>query len=75
MNIDEVMKALDKLTPIEMLVLKGIVSGDGDIGGRMASSHPDAEPPVPNSRKRFLEKLSKALPEAEMSFLLDELHP
>ena len=75
MNVDEVIEALDKLSPIEMLVLKGIVSGDGDIGGRMASSHPDAVPPVPAGRKRFLEELSKALPEAEMSFLLDELHP
>jgi hypothetical protein len=75
MNFTEVAQALDKLNPIEMLVFKGIVSGDGDIGGRMASSHPDAVPPVSAERKRFLEKLSKALPEAEMSSLLDKLYP
>lgn len=46
------------LTPVEMEVFKGLVSGDGDIGGRMASSYPEAKPPVPDARKRELEELA-----------------
>jgi hypothetical protein len=34
-----------QLSPVEILVLKGILSGDGDIGGRMASSSAAAKPP------------------------------
>jgi hypothetical protein len=59
---------LGSLTPVEVAVLKGIVSGDGDIGGRMASSHPDAKPPVSEEKKEFLEKLAKVVIEHKMSF-------
>jgi hypothetical protein len=68
----EIFKALATLTPTEVLVLKGIISGDGDIGGRMASSHPDAKPPVSRERKRFLEGLANDFIEAQMPLdLLD----
>ncbi len=50
---------LDPLTKIDILVLKGIISGDGDIGGRMASSSAAAKPPVSESRMKFLAALAE----------------
>lgn len=59
---------LGGLTPVEVAVLKGIVSGDGDIGGRMASSHPEAKPLVSDERKQSLGQLAKLVIEYKMSF-------
>ena len=59
MNVSEINRALIRLKPVEMQVLAGVVSGDGDIGGRMASSHPDAVPPVSAKKRQFLEELAK----------------
>lgn len=59
--MDTDFKILDRLpylSRVELLVLKGLISGDGDIGGRMASSHPDAKPPVSAQRKEFLQKIA-----------------
>ena len=64
----DIYKALFKLTPVEMEVFRGLVSGDGDIGGRMASSYPDAKPPVPTAKKRKLEKLAAAFLRANMKY-------
>jgi hypothetical protein len=47
------------LEPTEILVLKGLITGDGDIGGRMASSHPDARPPVDKKQMKFLELIAE----------------
>lgn len=47
------------LEPVEILVLKGLITGDGDIGGRMASSHPDARPPVDKKQMEFLEEIAE----------------
>jgi hypothetical protein len=47
------------LEDVEIAVLKGLISGDGDISGRMASSHPSAKPPVSEERRRFLEKVAE----------------
>jgi hypothetical protein len=49
---------LPSLSKVELLVLKGLISGDGDIGGRMASSHANAKPPV--SKLRFCRRINKA---------------
>ena len=68
MNQLDVLTALYGLTPIEMEVFRGLVSGDGDIGGRMASSHPDAKPPVPAAKKRALEKLAAEFIKADMRY-------
>ena len=60
MNPDQSAKlvtSLNDLSHIEQLVLMGIISGDGDIGSRMASSHPEAKPPVSASKRQFLEKM------------------
>ena len=46
---------LDAFDRTELAVFRGIVSGDGDIGGRMASGHPDAKPPVSNRRMKRLD--------------------
>lgn len=74
MKTQEIFGALLKLTPVEMEVFKGLVSGDGDIGGRMASSHPDAKPPVPAAKKRALEKLAEAYLKANIPYeLLDDI--
>jgi hypothetical protein len=43
-----------QLSPKEILVLKGILSGDGDIGGRMASSSAAAKAPVDADRMQFI---------------------
>lgn len=62
MNLDRAEKfvtSLGDLSQIEQLVLMGIISGDGDIGSRMASSHPDAKPPVSARRRQFLEKMAE----------------
>jgi hypothetical protein len=74
MNLDRVEKfvtSLDDLSQIEQLVLMGIISGDGDIGSRMASSHPDAKPPVSDRRRKVLEKMAADYIKAELppSFL------
>ena len=58
MYLRDIYIALYGLTPVETEVFKGLVSGDGDIGGRMASSHPEAKPPVSDEKKRTLEKLA-----------------
>lgn len=68
METDKLIKNLRSLTPVEVLVLKGIISGDGDIGGRMSSSYPGAKPPVPDARKRFLEKLAEAVAQHSIPF-------
>lgn len=68
MKTTEILRMLSKLNPVEILVLKGIISGDGDIGGRMASSHPDAEPPVSAERKEFLTNLANDFVKADMPF-------
>ena len=68
MKTQEIFGALLKLTPAEMEVFKGLVSGDGDIGGRMASSHPEAKPPVPDAKKRTLEKLAAAFLRANIRY-------
>ena len=47
------------LKDVEVAVLRGIISGDGDIGGRMASSHPGAKPQVSEDRRKFLEKVAE----------------
>jgi hypothetical protein len=60
--IDEIKAMFSKtpfrLLPREILVLKGIISGDGDIGGRMASSSSAAKPPVDTDRMKFLESVA-----------------
>ncbi len=61
MNLDRAEKfvtSLIDLSQIEQLVLMGIISGDGDIGSRMASSHPDAKPPVSARKRQLLEKMA-----------------
>ena len=68
MNQEQIYIALFKLTPVEMEVFRGLVSGDGDIGGRMASSHPEAKPPVPTEKKRTLEKLAAAFLRANIRY-------
>ena len=68
MNQEQIYIALINLTPVEMEVFKGLVSGDGDIGGRMASSHPEATPPVPTAKKRTLEKLAAEFVKANMRY-------
>ena len=68
MNQLDIYTALVNLTPVEMEVFKGLVSGDGDIGGRMASSHPEAKPPVPTPKKRTLEKLAAEFVKANMRY-------
>ena len=70
MNRESIYIALYGLTPVEMEVFKGLVSGDGDIGSRMASSHPDAKPPVPAERKRTLEKLAAEFVKANIPYEL-----
>jgi hypothetical protein len=47
-----------QFSPVEILVLKGILSGDGDIGGRMASSSAAAKPPVDADRMQFLKHVA-----------------
>lgn len=47
-----------QLSSVEILVLKGILSGDGDIGGRMASSSAAAKPPVDADRMKFLNSVA-----------------
>ena len=64
----DIYRELFNLTPVEMEVFRGLVSGDGDIGGRMASSHPDAKPPVPAAKKRVLEKLAAEFIKADMRY-------
>jgi hypothetical protein len=76
MNFDRAEKfvtSLDDLSQIEQLVLMGIISGDGDIGSRMASSHPDAKPPVSAKKRQFLEKMAADYTRAglPLSFLGD----
>ena len=46
---------LETFNRTELEVFRGIVSGDGDIGSRMASSHPDAKPPVDVQRMKRLD--------------------
>ena len=64
----DIYRELFNLTPVETEVFKGLVSGDGDIGGRMASSHPEAKPPVPAAKKRTLEKLAAEFIKADMRY-------
>ena len=45
---------LDTFDRTEMAVFRGIVSGDGDIGGRMGSSSPYAKPIVDDRRMKRL---------------------
>ena len=69
MNPDQSAKlvtSLNDLSQIEQLVLMGIISGDGDIGSRMASSHPDAKPPVSAGKRQFLEKMAADYIKAEL---------
>jgi hypothetical protein len=63
-----IFSTLRTLTRIELSVLQGIISGDGDIGGRMASSHPDAVPPVSEERRQFLTNLANDCIKADVSF-------
>ena len=64
-----------KLNPVEIMVLKGLVSGDGDIGGRMASGHPDARPPVDKKRMPFLQFIADVHIKAGTPLnKLDEIH-
>ena len=55
---EKLITSLNDLSHIEQLVLMGIISGDGDIGSRMASSHPDAKPPVSAIKRQLLEKMA-----------------
>ena len=65
---------LPSLSKVELLVLKGLISGDGDIGGRMASSHADAKPPVNAQRKEFLQKIADDYAASGMSMdAIDDL--
>jgi hypothetical protein len=64
-----------ELSPTELLVLKGLVSGDGDIGGRMASSSAQAKPPVSPEKMDLLQLIADKHREAGTPFSdLDSIH-
>lgn len=46
---------LETMNQKELNVFKGIISGDGDIGSRMASSHPEAQPYIDLERMKRLD--------------------
>lgn len=78
-SIDEIKKhfksVIFTLEPIEVLVLKGLITGDGDIGGRMASSHPDARPPVDKKKMEFLQHIAEQHREFETPLdKIEEIH-
>ena len=49
---------LETFNRTELAVFRGIISGDGDVGSRMASSHPEAKPPVDAQRMKRLDFMS-----------------
>jgi hypothetical protein len=68
-------RKISPLSPTEILVLKGLVSGDGDIGGRMASSSPNAKPPVDSSMMEVLRVIADKHKEFGTPIsALDEIH-
>jgi hypothetical protein len=50
-------------------VFSGIMAGDGDIGSRMASSHPGAKPPYPPPIDSYVENLYKDLRQGKFNHL------
>ena len=50
----------------------GIIAGDGDIGSRMASSHPGAKPPYPPPIDSYVENLYKDLRQGKFNHLTPE---
>jgi hypothetical protein len=74
-SIDEIKKhfknTLLRFSSKEILVLKGLIAGDGDIGGRMASSHPDAKPPVDKQKMEILKGIAEL--HRELNTPLDEI--
>jgi hypothetical protein len=50
-------------------LFSGIIAGDGDIGSRMASSHPGAKPPYPPPIDSYAENLYKDLKQGKFNHL------
>ena len=50
-------------------LFSGIIAGDGDIGSRMASSHPGAKPPYPPPIDSYVENLYKELRQGKFNHL------
>ena len=64
------------LTAAELATLKGIISGDGDIGGRMASSYPQARDPISPERRKMLNDLAQRHLKRDTPWEeLDRFHP
>ena len=53
-------------------LFRGIIAGDGDIGSRMASSHPGAKPPYPPPIDSYVENLYKDLRKGKFNHLNSE---
>ncbi len=53
-------------------LFSGIIAGDGDIGSRMASSHPGAKPPYPPPIDQYVENLYKDLRQGKFNHLTPE---
>jgi hypothetical protein len=50
-------------------LFSGIIAGDGDIGSRMASSHPGAKLPYPPPIDSYVENLYKDLRQGKFNHL------
>ena len=50
-------------------LFSGIIAGDGDIGSRMASSHPGAKPSYPPPIDQYVENLYKDLRQGKFNHL------